>query len=50
MQSEGFLGRLLGLLLKLDYHKNVLKPLPKSLLLPLALTAAASTTDAFIPK
>ena len=41
-QSIGFLGRLLGPLLKtgLPLMKNVLKPLAKSLLLPLVLTAA----------
>ena len=30
--------------------KNVLKPLPKSVLIPLGLTAAASATDAAIHK
>ena len=30
--------------------KNVLKPLAKSVLVPLELTAAASTTDAAIQK
>ena len=51
-QSGGFLGRLLGLLLKtgLPLIKNVLKPLPKSVLIPLELTAAASATDAAIHK
>ena len=42
--SGGFLGRLLGPLLKtgLPLIKNVIKPLAKSFLIPLALTAAAS--------
>ena len=46
-QSGGFLGRLLGPLLKtgLPLMKNVLKPLAKSVLIPLGLTAAASATD-----
>ena len=30
--------------------KNVLTPLPKSVLIPLGLTAAASATDAAIEK
>ena len=49
-QSGGFLGRLLGPLLKtgLPLIGNVLKPLAKSVLIPLGLTAAASTTDAAI--
>ena len=39
--SEGFLGRILGPLLKtgLPLIKNVLKPLAKSVLIPLGLTA-----------
>ena len=43
MQSGGFLGRLLGPLLKtgLPLIKNVIKPLAKSFLIPLGLTAAA---------
>ena len=51
-QSGGFLGRLLGPLLKteLPLIGNVLKPLPKSVLIPLGLTAAASPTDAAIHK
>ena len=51
-QSGGFLGRLLGPLLKtgLPLMKNVLKPLAKSVLTPLGLTAAASVTDAAIHK
>ena len=53
MQSGGFLGRLLGPLLKtgLPLIKNVIKPLAKSILIPLRLTAAAaSATDAGIHK
>ena len=51
-QSGGFLGRLLGSLLKtgLSLIENVLKPLPKSVLIPLGLTAAASATHAAIPR
>ena len=52
IQSGGFLGRLLGLLLKTGLHliKNVIKPLAKSALVPLGLTAAASAADAGIHK
>ena len=52
IQSGGFLGRLLGRLLKtgLPLMKNVIKPLAKSVLIPLWLTAVASTTDAGIHK
>ena len=52
MQSGGFLGRLLGLLLKtgLPLIKNVIKPLAKSVLIPLGLTVAASAADAGIHK
>ena len=52
IQSGGFLGRLLGLLLKtgLTLIKNVIKPLAKSVLIPLGLTAAASAADAGIHK
>ena len=48
IQSEGFLGRLLCPLLKagLPLIKNVIKPLAKSFLIPLGLTAAASAADA----
>ena len=48
IKSRGFLGRLLGPLLKtgLRLIKNVIKPLAKSVLIPLGLTAAASTADA----
>ena len=49
-QSGGFLGRLLGPLLKtgLPLIKNLIKPLAKSVLIPLGLTAAASAADAGI--
>ena len=52
IQSGGFLGRLLGPLLKtgLPLIKNVIKPLVKSVLIPLGLTAAASAADAGIHK
>ena len=52
IQSGGFLGRLLGLLFKrgLPVMKNAIKPLPKSILIPLGLTAAASAADAGIHK
>ena len=48
IQSRGFLGRLLGPLLKtgLPLKSNVIKPLAKSVLILLWLTAAASTADA----
>ena len=52
-QSGGFSGRLLGRLLKtgLPLMKNVFKPLAKSVLIPLGLTAAAAlATDAAIHK
>ena len=51
-QSGGFLGRLLGSLLKTGFPlmKNVLRPLAKSVRIPLGLTAAASATDAAIHK
>ena len=51
-QSGGFLGRLLGPLLKtgLPLIGNLLKPLGKSVLIPLGLTVAASATDAPIQK
>ena len=47
VQSGGFLGRLLGPLLKagLPLIGNVNKPLAKSVLISLALTASASATD-----
>ena len=52
IQFGGFLGRLLGPLLKtgLPLIKNVIKPLTKSVLIPLGLTAAASAADAGIHK
>ena len=52
IQSGGFLGRLLGPLLKtgLPLIKNVTKPLAKSVLIPLGLTAAATAADAGIHK
>ena len=52
IQSGGFLGRLLGPLLKtgLRLIKNVSKPLVKSVLIPLGLTAAASAADVGIHK
>ena len=52
IQSGGFLGRLLGPLLKtgLPLMKNVIKPLARSVLILLGLTAAASAEDARIHK
>ena len=52
IQPGGFLVRLLGPLLKtgLPLIKNVIKPLAKSVLIPLGLTAAASAPDAGIHK
>ena len=52
IQSGGFLGRLLGPLLKtgLPLISNVIKPLAKSVLIPLGLTAAASAADVGIHK
>ena len=52
IQLAGFLGRLLGPLLKtgLSLMKNVIQPLAKSVLIPLELTAAASAADAGINK
>ena len=58
MQSEGFLCRLLGPLLKTGLQeknrknnkKNVIKPLAKSVLIALGLTIAASAADAGIHK
>ena len=48
IQSEGFLGRILGPLLKtgLPSIKNVIKPLDKNVLIPLGLTAAAAAAAA----
>ena len=52
IQSGGFLGRLLGPLLKtgLPLMKNVIKPLAKSVLIPLGLTAGASAAEEGIHK
>ena len=52
IQSGGFLAKLLGPLLKteLPLIKNVIKPLAKSVLIPLELTAAASPADAGIQR
>ena len=52
IQSGGFLGRLLGPLLKtgLPLIKYVIKPIAKSVLIPLGLSAAASAADAGIHK
>ena len=52
IQSGGFLGRLFGPLLKtgLPLIKNVIKPLAKSVLIPLGLTAATSAADGGIHK
>ena len=52
IQWEGFLGRLLGPLLKtgLTLISNVIKPLAKSVLIPLGLTAAASAADVGMHK
>ena len=52
IQSGGFLGRLLGPLLKIGLSsiKIIIKPLAKSVLIPLGLTAAASAADAGIHK
>ena len=52
IQSGGLLGKLLGPLLKtgLPLIKNVIKPLAKSVLIPLGLTAAASAADVGMQK
>ena len=52
IHTGGFLGKLLGPLLKtgLPLMKSVIKPLAKSVLIPLGLTAAASAADAGIHK
>ena len=51
-QSGGSLGRLSGPLLKigLSLMENVLKPLAKSVLIPLGLIAGASATDTAVHK
>ena len=52
IQSGGFLGKLLGPLLKtgLPLIKNLIIPFAKSVLIPLGLTAATSAADAMIHK
>ena len=52
IQLGGFFGRLLGALLKTGSPliKNVIKPLSKSALILLGLTAAASAADVGIHK
>ena len=52
IQSGGFFGRLLGPLLQtgLPLISNVTKPLAKSVLILLGLTAAASAADGGIHK
>ena len=52
IQSGGFLDRLLGSLLKtgLTSIKNEIKPLAKSVLVPLGLTATASAAEAGMHK
>ena len=52
IQSGGFLGRPLGPLLKtgLSLMENVIKPLAKTVLIPLVLTTAAPAADAGIHK
>ena len=51
-ESGGVFGRLLGPLLKtgLPLIKNVIKPLAKTVLIPLGLTTAASAADAGLHK
>ena len=52
VQSGGLLGKLLGPLLKteLPLIKRVIKPLGKSVLIPLGLTATVSAADAGIHR
>ena len=52
MQSGGFLGRLLGPLLRpgLPLMKSLIKPFAKIVLVPLGLTAVSSAADAGIHK
>ena len=52
IQSGGFLGRLLGPLLKtgLSLMKSVIHPIAKNVLIALGLTVAASAADAGIHK
>ena len=51
-QSGGFLGKLIGPLLKTGFPliKNVIKSLTKSVFIPLGLNAAASAADTGIQK
>ena len=51
-QSGGFLGRILGPLLKtgLPLIGNVLKPLAQSVSIPLGLTVASATDVAILKK
>ena len=52
IQSVTFFGRLLGPILKtgLPLIKDVIKPLAKSVLIPLGLTTTSSAADAEIHK
>ena len=52
IQFGGFLGKLLRPLLKTGFPliKNIIKPLAKSVLIPLQFTAAPSFADAGIQK
>ena len=52
MQSGGFLGRLLGPLLKTGFPLigNVFKQLTKTVLIPLEFAAVTSATDVVIHK
>ena len=52
IQSGGFIGKLLGPLLRtrLPLMKSVIKPLSKSVFVPLGIIAAASPADAGIHK
>ena len=52
IQSRGFLGRLLGPLLKtgLPLIKKLIKPLVKSVLIPLGSNSAVSAADADVQK
>ena len=52
IQSGGFLGNLLGPLLKTELQliKNVIKPLARRVLISLGLTAVVSAADAGIQK
>ena len=52
IESGGFLGKLHGPLIKtgLPLIKSAIKPLAKSVLIPLGLTPAASAADAGIHK